>query len=130
MITLEDLAGLKLVVKENFASDEEVVSMIEGATVQGSQGWGVNRPTACLLNLAQALEAALVVAATATEARNALKGEQMARGRVQKQLDGANKNLGELAAENSEQDDEIAEFTETVADLRAELAVVREVDGE
>ncbi len=85
-VSLQDLDGVKLVEDDNFAPDVEVVAMIEGAITQGSQAWGVNRETAVILTLAKRLRDALALAGTVETAVNQLKGEQMARGRLQKQL--------------------------------------------
>ena len=84
-LKIEDVAGVKLVTDENnFASDGDVRNALEGAFVQGSQGWGVGASNAVLLSVARDMKEALMLANVADENHRLLKGAQMALGRAKK----------------------------------------------
>lgn len=103
MLRIEDLEGLKIVDAANFASEIEVRDALENAYVQGSQGWGVRRDVAVILQLARNLRVQIELASTAetlreeavragcayAELQNKLKGMQLELGRVKKQRDAA-----------------------------------------
>ena len=104
-----DLDGLKLVEKDYFAQDEEVLNALESAYMQGSQGWGVTNEVRLILTLARDLKEALVLANVADENHRLLKGAQLALGREKKAreltkaaLDSAMDKIGELTAERDE----------------------------
>jgi hypothetical protein len=112
---LEDLDGLKLVEDRNFAPESEVLETLEAAYMQGSQGWGVTRPTAEILYLARALRGAMTVAATAEENYRLLKGAQMEVGRLKKQRDKLEETIKVLR-------DEVDALTARVSELEVDSA--------
>lgn len=86
-LTTEDLAGIKLVDEEYFASTEEVQAELERAYQQGSQGWGVRREVGVYLTLARDLKLAYHLAEKATQGSNKLKGLQLENGRLKKKIE-------------------------------------------
>jgi len=104
MIDPQTLDSVKLVNAENLASPQDTSAIIERAVIQGSQAWGVTREDAVILRLASELRAAQLVADGADEAQRALKGAQLASGRLKKRitvLEGQEIALARRAAEQS-----------------------------
>jgi len=104
MIDPQTLDSVKLVNAENLASPQDASAIIERAVIQGSQAWGVTREDAVILRLASELRAAQLVADGADEAQRALKGAQLASGRLKKRitvLEGQEIALARRAAEQS-----------------------------
>lgn len=101
MIRQEDLDGVKLVYDaEYIASDEITAQALEVAFSQASQGWGVSREHAVLLNVAQSLRESLKLSTTAEENARLLKGAQMSGGRLKKQIEKLEAQLAKSAALN------------------------------
>lgn len=104
MIDPQTLDSVKLVNAENLASPQDTSAIVERAVIQGSQAWGVTREDAVILRLASELRAAQLVADGADEAQRALKGAQLASGRLKKRitvLEGQEIALARRAVEQS-----------------------------
>ncbi len=117
-LKIEDVAGVKLVTDENnYASHGEVRNSLEGAFVQGSQGWGVSHDNAVLLTVARDLKEVLMLANVADENHRLLKGAQLELGRVKKQRSVALAERASLEGKVIEQAVQIKSLQELVDDV-------------
>ena len=121
MLKIEDVNGVKLVTEvNNFASDGDVRNALEGAFVQGSQGWGVSGATAVLLSLARELKAALMLANVADENHRLLKGAQLALGRATKTGGISKAAVDSLTVTVDEQSSQIKSLQQSLDAVRQE----------
>lgn len=129
------LDGVKLVSDENyFATNSEVEFMLETAFQQASQGWGVRQDQGVMLRLAKELKLSQGLQAKAQAGHDQLKGLQLENGRLKKKirilegqeaaLVGANRTVGEQAAEIERLTEAYADAARKVAELKADAAAL------
>jgi chromosome segregation ATPase len=106
---------VKLALDENIASPELTELLVEQIADQASQGWGVKEIDSVVLCLAKEVVRLQPFEDHVDEAQRQMKGQQLAAGRLRKQLENLEPQLESLKADNAALRVELESLTKQLA---------------